>query len=226
MALILAIAAAGVRAGYILYERHQTRAEEVRKAAPALNADYYVIPKKIYAYDLSSARELTKQPVWVKEGYRYTYYPYDPARRRSDFSHEAGQLGPIQRLEITEVVTDVSPGSPDQRQVMAVFLKEGKSCAFPIGSVQAGEYKIYADEMLYIQDPNELYKHWPADVWQAVEQHKIKPGMSELQAGFAIGMGVPERSADASIKTVKYPNGGHPISVTYRDGKAAEIGAG
>jgi hypothetical protein len=223
LVLVLAIVVAGTRAAYILYERHVDKIEEARKQAPPLNPDYYVTPKKLYPYDLKSARQLTQQPVWVKEGYRYTYYPYDPVRHRTGFPHEAGQLLPIEKLQIKDVIADISPGSPDQRQVMAVFEKDGKNYAFPIGSVKAGNYQIYSDEMLYIQDPHELYKHWPADVWDAIEKHEVKPGMNELQADFAIGMGIPEPSNDPSVKTVNYPNGGKPVSVTYRDGKAAEI---
>lgn len=222
LVLAIAIIAAGARLGYIMYERHSANASQPSPAAaPPLNADYYVIPKKLYPHDLKSARELTKQPVWVKEGYRYTYYPYE--HHRTDFSHEAGQLLPIEKLQITDVVTDRAPGSRGVRQVMAVFDKDGKSYAVPIGSVEGDNYQIYSDEMFYIQDPHELYKHWPADVWSAIEQHQVKKGMNELQVDFAIGMGVPERSDDPSVKTVNYPNGGHAISITYRDGKAAEI---
>ncbi len=115
---------------------------------------------------------------------------------------------PIQKLQIKTVVTDLSPGSTDQRQIMAVFQKDGKDYAFPIGSVRAGNYQIYSDNMLYIQDPHELYKHWPADVWQAIEKHEVKPGMNELQADFAIGMGIPQQQSDPAVKTVNYPNGG------------------
>jgi hypothetical protein len=92
--------------------------------------------------------------------------------------------------------------------------------------VKGGDYQIYSDEMLYIQDPHELYKHWPAEVWEAIGKHEVKPGMNELQADFAIGMGVPERSDDPTVKTVLYPNGGNPVSITYRNGKAAEIKPG
>jgi len=218
--LALAIALAGVRTGYILHQRYAKPGQAVQPAM-ALNPDYYVTPKKLHPYDLRSARQLTEQPVWVKEGYRYTYYPYQG--RRADFKHEAGLLLPIEELQITDVVTEATPGSADQRQVMAVFEKEGRSYAFSIGSVKGSDYQIYSDEMLYIQDPHELYKHWPGDVWEAIGQHQVKPGMNELQAYFAIGMGVPERSTDPEVKTVNYPNGGRPVSVTYRNGKAAEI---
>ena len=227
LVLVAAIVISGARAAYIIYQRRTEKAAEAKKQeAPPLNPDYYVSPKKLYPYDLKSARQLTQQPVWVKEGYRYTYYPYNPATHRADFGHEAGQLLPIEKLEVKDVVTDVTPGAADQKQVMAVFEKEGKSYAFPIGSLKSGNYQIYSDEMLFIQDPHELYNHWPADVWSAISNHEVKPGMNELQTAFSIGMGVPEASDDASVKTVKYPNGGKPVSVTYRNGKAAEIKSG
>jgi hypothetical protein len=223
--LLVAIAVAAARAGYIVYQRHISRMEAAKNQPPPLNPNYYVTPKKLYPYDLKSARQLTKQPVWVKEGYRYTYYPYDPKRHHTDFSHEAGLLLPIEKLRINDVVTDVSPGSPDQRQVMAVFEKDRKTYAFPIGSVKGNDYQIYSDEMLYIQDPHELYKHWTADTWKAVDQHQVKPGMNEIQVAFAIGMGMPEKSSDPATKTVHYPNGGNPLTITYRNGQAAEIKA-
>jgi hypothetical protein len=228
LALILAIVVTGVRAGYILYRRHQDYlAGERQKQARNLgytNPDYYVTPKKLYPYDLKSARQLTQMPVWVKEGYRYTYYPFNAATRRTDFAHEAGTLLPIERMEIKDVVIDVLPKG-GQRQMMAVFQKDGNNYAVPIGLESEGQYKIYSDEMFYVEDPRELYKHWPADVWQAVEHHEVKPGMNELQADFAIGMGVPD-AGGSSEKTVRYPNGGKPLVVTYREGKAIEIKPG
>jgi hypothetical protein len=226
IALGLAIAVAAIRSGYILYERHESNKstkQETAAAAPPLNPDYYVTPKKLRPYDLKSARELTNQPVWVKEGYRYFYYPYNRATHRADFEHDAGTLLPIQKLDIQDVVIDTAPNSNGQKQVMALFEQDGKTYAFQIGTTANGEYKIYSDEMLYVQDPRELYKHWPADVWQSVEQHQVKQGMNELQADFAIGMGRPDRQDDPSWKTVHYPNGGNAITITYHEGKAVEI---
>jgi hypothetical protein len=230
IALALAIAVSAARAGYILYQRHLDYVAEQKQTqarnAGYSNADYYVRPRKLYPYDLKSAQQLTQQPVWVAEGYRYTYYPYDGARHRADFDHEAGLLLPIERLEIKEVVAVPSPKNGGQRQVLGVFEKEGKIFAIPVGTEQDGAYKIYSDEIFYIQDPHELYKHWPKDVWDNIAQHELKPGMSEMQAVFAIGMGVPDSSGDSSVKTVRYPDGGKPLVVTYRDGKASEITAG
>src|SRR6516165_6467392 len=124
--LLLAIAVAAMRSGYVLYQRHSEKAKQTGKiAAPPLDPDYYVTAKKLYPYDLKSAKQLTQQPVWVKEGYRYPYYPYNSATRHTDFEHEVGLLLPIQRLEIKDVVTVVAPNSGGQKQVMALFEKDG-----------------------------------------------------------------------------------------------------
>src|ERR1700692_432832 len=123
--LLLAIVATGIRLGLIFYERHEDNARLVKKEAPPLNPDYYVSAKKLYPYDLKSAKQLTRQPVWVKVGYFYPFYPYDPATHRIDFSHEAGKLLPLQKLEIKDVVSGVSPKDPSNRQVLAVFKDSG-----------------------------------------------------------------------------------------------------
>jgi hypothetical protein len=230
LALVVAMLVAGVRAGYILYQRHEDFVEaERQKAARNVgysNPDYYVSPKKLYPYDIKTAKQLTQQPVWVKEGYRYTYFRYDPVSKKVDFAHDAGLLLPIEQLAIEDVVTAMPPGKGQSKQVMAVFEKEGKSYAVPIGFEADEQYKIYSDEMFFIEDPHELYKHWPADVWQAVERHEMKPGMNEMQADFAIGMGVPDAGDTSYEKTVRYPNGGKPLVIVYHDGKAAEIKPG
>ena len=227
LALLAALVIATLRAGYIFYQRYQERLrlEQAKKAQNIgySNPDYYVHPKKLYPYDLKSAKQLTQQPVWVKEGYRYTYYPFDPATKRVDFAHEAGLLGPIEKLAIKDVITATPPGKEKKKQVMAVFEKEAKSYAVPIGYQGEGEYKFYSDEMFFVEDPHDLYKHWPPDVWQAVEQHQVKAGMNEMQADFAIGMGVPDPGDTSEQKTVHYPNGGKPLVITYVDGKAAQI---
>ncbi len=235
--LAAAIALAALRTGYILERRHAssgTAHAPEKASAPPLNPDYYVVPKKLHAYDLKSARALTQQPVWVKEGYRYTYYPYNPATHKVDFVHEARQFLPIQKLDINDVVLAPTPASErehlpggavvaGQKQVMAAFEQDGKHYAVSIGNELNGDYRIYADEMFYIENPQELYKHWPPEVWQAIGAHEVKPGMNELQADFAVGMGVPQPTGDPDVKVVEYPNGGKSLTVTYRDGKAVEI---
>jgi len=230
LALVVALVVAGLRAGYILYERHEDalQAERQKQAQNVglSNPDYYVTPKKLYPYDVKSAKQLTLQPVWVKEGYRYTYYPYDASRKHVDFEHDAGLLLPIEKLAIKDVITAVPSQKGSRLQVIAVFEKEGKPYAVPIGFEADEQYKIYSDEMFFIEDPHDLYKHWSAEVWQSVEHHEVKPGMNEMQADFAIGMGVPDAGDTSEEKTVRYPNGGKPLVIVYHDGKAAEIKPG
>jgi hypothetical protein len=232
VALVVVLIVAVARAGYIFYQRHEDylKAEQQKKALNLgySNPDYYVTPKKLYPYDLKSARQLTHQPVWVREGYRYAYYAYDPADKHVDFGHDAGLLLPIEELHIKEVTTAMAKVPVQgvkvvQKQVVAIFEKQGKSYAVPIGVEADGEYKIYSDEMFYIENPRDLYKHWPPDIWQAIDRHQVKPGMNELQAVFAVGMGIPDPGDTSVEKTVHYPNGGKPLIVVYHDGKAAEI---
>ena len=230
-ALLAALVLATLRAGYIFYQRNQDQlAVERKKQAEAVgysNADYYVHPKKLYPYDLKSAKQLTQQPVWVKEGYRYTYFVYEDGNKHVDFAHDAGLLEPIEKLAIDDVVVAGNRVRGQPKQVVAVFHKEGKAYAVPVGyESDDGEFKIYSDEIFFIQDPRDLYKHWTSDVWQAVGEHRVKPGMNEMQADFAIGMGVPDAGDTSYSKTVRYPNGGKPLVIVYHDGKAAEIKPG
>src|SRR5450631_1349379 len=225
--LVFAIVLAGGRAAYVVYARHEAKKEEAKpKQETALKADYYVTPKKLRAYDLKSARQLIEQPVWVKVGYQLTYYPYNRERHKADFGHGAGTLLPLQKLAIQEVVTDVSPQAPGIKQVLACFALEGKAYAAPIGAEKGGDFKIYSDDIFFIEDPRELYKHWPADVWKKIDAHEVQAGMNELQASFAIGLGIPEGSGGYGWRTLHYLNGGKPLVITFENDKALEIKPG
>ena len=96
----------------------------------------------------------------------------------------------------------------------------------PIGAEKGGDFKIYSDDAFFIEDPHDLYKHWPADVWQKIDAHEVQVGMSELQASFAIGMGVPEGSGDYGSRTLHYANGGKPLVIAFQNDKAVEIKPG
>jgi hypothetical protein len=225
--LVVAIVLAGGRAAFVVHERHEAIKEDAKpKQEEALKADYYVTPRKLRAYDLKTARQLTEQPVWVEFGYQLRYYPYDRQRRKTDFAHEAGMLLPLQKLAIQDVVTDVSPRAPDNKQVMAVFPLDGKNYAVAVGAEKGSDFKSYIDEIFFIEDPRELYKHWPADVWQKIDAHEVQAGMSELQAGFAIGLGIPEGSGDYGYRTLHYANDGKPLVITFQNDKAVDIKPG
>lgn len=225
--LAIAIVLAGGRAAYIVYERHEAMKEDAKpKQEMTLKADYYVTPKTVHAYDLKSARQFTEQPVWVKYGYQLTYYPYDSKRHKTDFGHEAGVLLPLQKLAIQDVVTDVARQAPGNKQVLAYFSLDGKNYAVPIGAEKDSDFKLRANDIFFIEDPHDLYRHWPADVWKKIDAHEVQSGMSELQASFAIGSGTPEGSGDYGSRTLHYANGGKPLVITFQNDKAVEIKAG
>ena len=223
--LLVLLVASSVRVGIIYYHRHSSVTTSQYTGPVKLNPDYYVNPRKLHAYDIASAKDLEKQPVWVRDGYRYPYYPWDARHKHADFSSSSGLLLPLEQLKVTDVVQDRIGGIGGQ-PVMAVFAKDGKPFALQIGVTQGSDTQIYSDEVLYVQDPVQLYHHWPPEVWQAIRQHEVKPGMNELQSTFAVGFGIPQGSSAGSSRIVNYPNGGKPLTVSYQDGKAAEIKAG
>jgi hypothetical protein len=47
--------------------------------------------------------------------------------------------------------------------------------------------------------------------------------MSELQADFAIGIGLLQSGSDSVDRTLDYPNGGKPLQVSFHSGTAVEI---
>src|SRR5256885_4629668 len=157
--LVLGIIVTGIRLGIILYERHEANKPVVKQEAPPLNPDYYVSPRKLYPYDLKSAKQLTKQPVWVKVGYFYPYYPYDTAAHHTDFSHEAGKLLPLQKLQIHDVIASVALGNSGGAKVMAVFTNGGEADATPLSADPGGGgVKVFLGDTVLLQDPHQLFQ--------------------------------------------------------------------
>jgi hypothetical protein len=161
------------------------------------------------------------------------FYPYSGSR--VDFQHAAGLLLPLEKLGISNVVQATPPGtkaeevSPGVRvraeQVLAVFHKgdDKKSYAAPIGGNHGGDYTLYINETFYFEDPHQLYKYWPADVWSAIDQHQAKVGMNELQVALALGIGVPTGSGDYGNRTLQFDNNGHPLKVTFEHNHATTV---
>lgn len=236
LALVVVVLIAGIRLALIYRSRHQSPAASKANPATKLTADDYVVPHRLHASDLVTLRELRGKPVWIRGGYQMTYYPYNPVTKRADFNHEAGVLAPIEQIEVRDVIQQPAPGSMEWKRVpgtnirvraggeelLALFSKEGKSYVFPLGQRSGRDYQIFADEVLYYQDPHQLYHHWPAEIWKAIEQHEARPGMNELQVQFAIGIGTLE-SDDGGERVLHYVNGGKPLRVTFLNGRAQRI---
>jgi hypothetical protein len=161
-----------------------------------------------------------------------------------DFNRKAGLLSPIEKIDIKDVIEQPTPeklawqtfpasqgGSGSQtirirvrsRELMAVFDKNGAGYAFTLGYGNGNENTISADDILYYQDPHELYQHWPGDIWSAMDRHEARPGMNELQVQFAIGGPAGIESYSSSQRVLIYENNGKPLRVVFIDGKAQTI---
>jgi hypothetical protein len=116
-----------------------------------------------------------------------------------------------------------------QKQVMAVFERAGEpgSYAVSIGTNMGDNYSFPSvNDMFFFEDPHELYKHWPADIWSAIEQHQAKQGMNELQAAFALGADASVGPGDYGNRTVEYANNGKPVTLIFEKNKATSVTEG
>jgi hypothetical protein len=226
---LLLVAVFGIRIYLIWRERHAPMVEKPKVAERKLTADDVVLPRKLYIDDLKSAKTLAGKKVWIQSGFTLDYYPY--AAHRVEFSHQAGVLPSVEPLQISDVVTEKAPAKLATRvplgdkQVFAVFKlpNDSKDYATAIGYIQGDDSKYYCDEIFYYDDPHQMYQHWPADVWQAIDRHQAKPGMNELQTAMALGMIQQSDSSDTGNRTVHYDAGGKKWAVTFQNDKASSV---
>jgi hypothetical protein len=225
-----------VRVGFLLYSRRDTGT--LKKAEPtySTNLDDYVTPRKIVPYDVESAKkELAGKPAWVRSGNLIPYYRYEAASHTVNFKHEAGILPPLDKLQVQDVVLQrapvtLKPGQVAvvQKQIMIVFAREGESGAYAasIGVNTGDDYTFGVNDILFFDDPRELYKHWSPDVWSAIGRHEATKGMNELQATFALGTNMSVSAGDYGSRTVEYTNAGKPVTVTFEKNKATTVTQG
>lgn len=192
-------------------------------------SDEVVPVRKMYIDDMKSAKELIGKPVWIKAGFQLPYFSY--TNHRIDFAHKAGVLPSIEKLEIRDVMQQSVPfGVQDQiphgtKQIFAIFEKAGdkQQYALPIGSAKASDLTFYCDELFYYDDPHSMYKHWPSDIWQAVDTHQAKSGMNELQVTMALGHMQQSESSDYGNRTVHYNTDGKKWAVSFSKDKATSV---
>jgi hypothetical protein len=194
-----------------------------------LSEDQMVVPRKLFIDSLASARALIGKPLWIQAGYELDYYPYSD--HRVDFAQKTGVLPGAQQLNITNIVTQKVPASVPTRiargtaQAFAVFTMPGdaREYATAIGTIAGSDTAFYCDNIFYYDDPHQMYKFWPADIWKAIDAHQAKVGMNELQASMALGVMQQSDSSDYGNRTVTYDAGGKRWSVTFADDKATQI---
>ena len=70
--LLVVLVLAGIRL-FLIFRERKVSFVTPAKTETVLDPDYYVTPRKLHPHDLKDAKELSQQPVWVREGYRYAY---------------------------------------------------------------------------------------------------------------------------------------------------------
>jgi hypothetical protein len=234
--LLVVMALVAARTGYIFYQR--SRPFTPRAAAPAATgyrptADDYVTSPKVFPYDLkSAAKEMAGKTVWVRLGNALPYYRFSPASGSADLTHKLGVLPPLEKLLIKDVVQQREPVAPApgqiaivRRKVLAVFERQGQAGSFAVsvGTNINDDFQFTANESFFFADPYELYKHWPPEIWSAIDQHQARKGMTELQVSFALGAVIGATPGEYGDRTTQYRSAGSLFNVTFEKNRAVEI---
>lgn len=229
-ATVLLIAVVGIRVGLIYRERHEAAATAEKQPTYKVQEDDLVFLKKTRPSDMKDLKDLAGKPLWISAGGQLDYYPY--TSHKVDYAHSAGILLGADRLDIKEAIEAVAPKSATfripggDRHVLFVFTKPGSTTeyAVPVGYRDHTGYNLTnVDEIFFYDDPHVLYKHWPAETWKAIDEHRAIPGMNERQAMLALGQVSTSGSTDYGNRTVEYDHQGHPVSMTFEHDKATAI---
>ena len=231
LSTLLVLAVFGIRIYFVWRERHEPIVQKQLRQERPVTDDDLVQPRKLLIDDLKSAKELIGKPVWIQAGYELEYFPYTD--HTISFAHKIGVLPSAQNLDVKDIVLAEAPASLASRlpkgdkQVYAVFQlpDDAKQYATAIAYIQGTDSTYYCDDVFFYDDPHQMYKHWAADVWQAIDQHQPKPGMSELQVAMALGMIQQSDSSSYGNRTVHYDAGGKQWNVSFQKDKATNVQA-
>ncbi len=235
--LIVAMVLVAIRTGYIFYERTHEAGQPEAAVAPVNGyrptTDDYISSPKVFPYDVkSAAKEMVGKTVWVRQGNAIPYYRYNQESRAADLAHTAGVLPPLEKLQVKDVIQQRAPVvlAPGQvaiahQEVLAVVEAPGQAgaVAVAIGTNTNEDFQFTANENFFFADPHELYKHWPADVWTAIDQHQVRKGMSELQVSFALGAVSGATRGEYGNRMAQYRSGGELFNVTFENNRAVKI---
>jgi hypothetical protein len=209
--------------GEFLYLHHERNAPVVVKAPEreVIGDDDLVFLKKKRPDSLKDVKELVGSTVWVSAGGQMEFYPY--AGHAAQYGKSAGTLLGAEPIVIKDAVEQVAPKAATFRipggdkQVLLVFIKPGetKEYAVPVGYRQGTDYTFYTDEILFYDDPHELYKHWGPEIWKAVDAHQVILGMNERQVELALGQVSQSTSKAYGDRMVVFANMGKPMAVTF-----------
>lgn len=225
------VVAVAVRVGLLMKTRHDDATVKVAdEPSHHLTQDDYIVPRKMYPNSMADVRTLDGKRIWAFASGQMESFPATPTH--VDFAHSAGLLQGAEPLDVTNFIEQVAPAKLYTRvprgdaQVLMLFHKPSapaKLFGTAVGYREGKNYTFYMDEAYFYDDPHVLYKHWPADIWRAVDAHQAVVGMNELQAQLALGQVSKPGEGAVNNRTVIYDNNSHPVTITFEHGKATKV---
>lgn len=236
-ATVVAVLVLGIRVGMVYRER---QAAENAPAAVAkqekLPDDAYVFLKKKRPSSMADLKELDGTTVWMSAGGQMDYYA--ATGKHVDYGKKEGTLLGAQPMVIKDAVEQVAPKEATfripggDRQVLLLFTLPASAqgpgsgdrvFGVPVGTKQGADYTFQTDELFFYDDPHQLYKHWGAEVWKAIDEHRATVGMSEAQVQMALGQVSDSVSQEYGNRRVMFSNLGHPMDVIFVKNKATAV---
>ena len=224
--LLLAVA---IRIGLIWRERQEANKPVVAET-PNYTEDQMVLPRRLHQTDVKDARDLDGKRIWVAAAGQLNAYP--ATATHMDYAHPGPLLLGAQPLDVVNFIEGKAPASAYSRvpkgdgQVFMLFhfaSDPTKLWGTPVGYRDGKFYTFYLDECFFYDDPHVLYKHWGADTWKAIDDHRVMKGMSEKQAQLALGQVSKPGAGEVGDRTVVYDNNGKPVTMTFVKDKAVSI---
>jgi hypothetical protein len=230
-ATVVLVLAVGVRVGLIYRERNAPDKTAKPAAREVIAEDELVFLKQKRPSSLADVKELKGSTVWVSAGGQLEFYPY--VGHSVQYGKSAGTLVGAEPLVVKDMVEQVAPKAATFRipggdkQVSMVFTRanDPKEYAVPVGYRQAGQYTFYTDEILFYDDPHQLYKHWGPEIWKAVDAHQVILGMNERQVELSLGQVSKSTSKVYGNRMVVFANLGKPMAVTFVNNKVTAFRA-
>ena len=98
-----------------------------------------------------------------------------------------------------------------------------KEYAVAVGDKEGAQYNLLTDQIFFYDDPHKLFAYWGPQVWQAIDEHKAIPGMTERETQMALGQVCTPRGDIMGDRMVEFDNQGKPKLVTFVGGKSTKI---
>ena len=211
----------GLWVGWMLYDR--SRPVTPKKAASKkIQPDYLVRLPRFYISGFEEAKRLVGKSIWVKKGFQLPYYPVGRSGKRA-----AG--GGAGRLPALEEVERPAPGWSGDRQVLAVFEKDGAAMGTVIGTFDGKRqlYRMVLDPYFYAKAPRDLYSHWSENTWRLIRDHQLALDMTFAQVALSIGDGrlVAQEAGDVQVYEFRRKPGGADgrLRVRFKGGRVTEF---